>query len=99
MPLQPPLDDEGREIDPEAYRALVERDYRARERDDLRVERYISPENPELVAFRVIDSAGKVRGFIGFEYEAMEKELPLRTLQRVQRAADISPRPSLKLVG
>jgi len=97
MPLQPPCDDAGRPIDDEQYDRLTEREYRARE--EFRVERYISPENPELVAFRVVDNSGVVRGFIGFEYGAMERDLPARLLQRVQRAADIAPRPDLKLVG
>lgn len=83
-------DDAGRPITDEQYERLVER-------DELRLERYTAPENPDLVAFRVIDAHGKVRGFIGFEWDAMEKELPVRMLQRVQRS--ITPRPDLRLVG
>ena len=97
MPLQPPLDDEGREIDCEQYDRLTEREYRAR--DEFRVERYSDPENPKLIAFRVVDTSGVVRGRIAFEWAAMEPDLPKRALERVQRGASIQPRPDLRLVG
>jgi len=98
MPLTPPLDDEGRPIDPEQYERLCDREYAARE-VEFRVERYVSPDNPELVAFRVIDSAGHIRGFIGFEFESMEWDLPERMLARVQRAAAAASRPDIRLVS
>lgn len=90
-------DDAGNPIDDETFDRLIEREYAERDRDELRVERYIAPENPELVAFRVVDREGHVRGFIGFEYGAMEWGLPERTLARVKRAA--SPPTPLRLVG
>jgi len=97
MPLTPPCDDAGRPIDDEQYDRLTEREYRARE--EFRVERYADPENPRLIAFRVVDASGVVRGRIAFEWEAMEPDLPKRALERVQRGASIHPRPDLRLVG
>lgn len=83
----------GKPLDADQWDRLL----RSEEPDEFRVERYVAPENPDLVAFRVVDRAGHVRGFIGFEYDAMEKDLPARTLARVRRAA--MPRTDLKLVG
>src|SRR4051812_36475646 len=93
-----PRDDAGRPIDYEKYQRIVEREYDAAEAE-FRLERYQAPENPDLIALRVVDRSGRVRGFIGFEWDAMEMELPERLLTRVQRAAMAHPRPDLKLVG
>jgi hypothetical protein len=90
-----PRDDAGNPMDYERYRARCERE--AAEAEELRVERYEAPENPEIVAFRVIDRSGKVRGFIGFELDAMELDLPERTLERVRRAVAAHPSGNLKL--
>lgn len=64
--------------------------------DGLRVERFRSKDAPDLIAFRVVDRNGEPLGLIAFKYEAMEKDLPARTLARVRRAE--SPRPLLRLV-
>ena len=98
MPLTPPLVVEGRPIDPEQYERLCDREYAARE-VEFRVEKYRDPENPKLIAFRVVDRSGTVRGRIAFEWSAMEIDLPERAIERVRRGAQICPRPDLKLVG
>ena len=64
--------------------------------DGLRVERFRSKDAPDLIAFRVVDRNGEPLGLIAFKYEAMEKDLPARTLARVRRAE--GPRPLLRLV-
>lgn len=89
----------GNKLDPDQWDRLIGKEYEAIRPagSDLHVERYIAPENPELIAFRVVDESGHVRGFIGFEMDAMEWDLPQRTLERVQRAA--LPRPDIRLVG
>lgn len=84
-------------MDVEQFQRLVAKE--AREEDALRVERYSDPRNPDLVAFEVRDGLGRLRGFIGFEYDAMEQDLPERTLQRVQRGLAANPGPYLRLVG
>jgi hypothetical protein len=99
MPLHPPCDDAGNPMDCEQHQRIVDREYAAREAAEFRVQKYRDPENPKLVAFRVVDQSGVVRGRIAFEWAAMEIDLPERALARVQRGAQICPRPDLKLVG
>lgn len=64
--------------------------------DGLRVERFAFPGAPDLVALRVVDRQGRVRGVTGFEWDVMEADIPERMLARVRRGHQPT---KLRLVG
>jgi len=95
MPLTPPLDDEGRPIDPEQYERLCDREYR--EREALHLER-----GPALIrgneAVAVVDGEGQFVLKLILPTGAVDAEDERWLMARAQRIRSIE-KPDLRLVS